>query len=96
MNTEIKTPYWYKGRVIQQSVEYTMFAEAWTPEDKSSLLDEAVFADYVINEHDENDLHEWIMRLIGNFLGEYNFQAAETVEEFKALALKALKDKRAN
>ena len=79
-----------------QLVEYGIHAEAWTPENKDGIWDEAAFADYVTEEYDENDLHEWIMRLISNVLGEYDFEGAETVEEFKAKAEAALKDRRAN
>ena len=75
---------------------YAIFPEAWTPEDKIGIMDEAAFAHYVINEHDENDLHEWIMRLINNVLSDYNFDNAETVEEFNTLAEAALKDTRGN
>ena len=80
----------------QQSVVYNIMEEAWTPENKGEYLDEAVFADYVINEYDDNTLAEWIMRLINNLLSEYNFENAETVEEFKVKAEAALKDRRAN
>jgi len=76
--------------------EYGFYPETWTAEDKYNVNDENVFADYVINTYDENTLDEWIMRLIGNVLSDYNFSDAETVEEFKALAEEALKDTRGN
>jgi hypothetical protein len=87
MNTETE---------IQMNVAYNILEEAWTPENKGECLDEAVFANYVINKWDENTLAEWIMRLISNVLGEYDFEGAETVEEFEAKAEAALKDRRAN
>jgi hypothetical protein len=76
--------------------EYGFYPETWTAEDKYNVNDENVFANYVINTYDENTLDEWIMRLIGNVLSDYNFSDAETVEEFKALAEEALKDTRGN
>ena len=81
---------------IYPTHEYGFYAEPWTNENKYNIHDESAFADYVINNWDENTLDEWIMRLINNVLSDYNFQGAETVEEFKALAEEALKDRRAN
>jgi hypothetical protein len=80
---------------IHPTHEYGFYAEPWTNENKY-MNDESVFADYVINNWDENTLDEWIMRLIGNVLSDYNFENAQTVEEFKALAEEALKDTRGN
>lgn len=81
---------------IYPTHEYGFYAEPWTVDNKENVHDESVFADYVINKWDENTLDEWIMRLINNVLSDYNFQGAETVEEFKALAEEALKDTRGN
>ena len=94
MNTETVT-LTYELAQGKEITAYTIFPEAWDAKE-SSVPDEAVFAHYVINEHDENDLHEWIMRLINNVLSDYNFENAKTVEEFKALAEEALKDTRGN
>jgi hypothetical protein len=94
MNTETVT-LTYELAQGKEITAYTIFPEAWDTKE-SSVPDEAVFAHYVINEHDENDLHEWIMRLINNVLSDYNFENAKTVEEFKALAEEALKDTRGN
>jgi hypothetical protein len=80
----------------QMNVAYNILEEAWTPENKYNIHDESVFTNYVINKWDENTLAEWIMRLINNLLSEYNFEDAETVEEFNAKAEAALKDRRAN
>lgn len=74
--------------------EYTIYVEPWTADENAN--NESVFADYVINKWDENTLDEWIMRLINNVLCDYNFENAETVEEFEALAEAALKDTRGN
>jgi hypothetical protein len=78
------------------NVAYNILEEACTPENKYNIHDESVFTNYVINKWDENTLAEWIMRLINNLLSEYNFEDAETVEEFNAKAEAALKDRRAN
>ena len=81
---------------IHPTHEYGFYAEPWTVDNKDMVQDESVFADFVINEFGWDALDEWIMRLINNVLSEYNFEGAETVEEFKDLAEAALKDTRAN
>lgn len=95
MDTETVT-LTYELAIGKEITAYTICPEAWDEESSFMALPEAVFAHYVINEHDENDLHEWIMRLISNVLSDYNFENAETAEEFKALAEAALKDTRGN